>query len=165
MKKEQLLLVSLIIGVLLLDLFIIKQNNIIMNSSKTDIKKIAEMSIEAVKNGETDALPEYIEARKQAEYYNQIAKELQPYAIEEREKYPEPRLLINGTKIELSYSGDRLDYSQDSVWNELNELKKQRENVLKTAFKSDFTMVDDNGEVVPKVGIKTHGKQIIKISY
>ena len=72
---------------------------------------------------------------------------------------------MNGASIELSFSGDRLDYAQDTIYQELHKALKERENDLKTAFKSDHTIVDCNGEVIPKVGIKTHGKQVIKVSY
>ena len=135
------------------------------NTSKTDLKELASQSIEAVKNGQIDALPEYIEARKQEEYYKQLGKELQPYAINEREQYPEKRLNIKGATIELSYSGDRLNYSEDTIYNELEKALKQRQKELKMAHDTEHTIVDCNGEVIPKVGIKTHGKQIIKVSY
>ena len=134
-------------------------------TSKTDLKELALQSIEAVKNGEADALPEYIEARKQEEYYKQLSKELQPFAISEREQYPEKRLNTLGAFTELSYTGDRLNYSEDTIYNELEKALKERQKELKMAHDTPHTIVDCNGEVIPKVGIKTHGKQIIKVSY
>ena len=136
-----------------------------MKSSKTEVKELGANMIEAVKSGDVDALPELIETKKQIELLKAYEDELKPYAINEREQYPEKRLPLNGAFVELSYSGDRLNYSQDTIWNELNQSLKEREKDLKTAYKSDHTIVDCNGEIIPKVGIKTHGKQIIKISY
>ena len=137
-----------------------------MNSSKTDIKELGENMIEAVENGEKYALDEIVRVTKEIEFLKSYKEKLKKIAIDELyDKYGGKKTYLHGAYVEISYSGDRLDYSQDSVWNEYHSLEKQRENVLKTAFKSEFTMVDDNGEVVPKVGIKTHGKQIIKISY
>jgi len=165
MKLEKTLLVLSITAVLFLEITQTVQNEIIMNSSKNEIKEIAEQSIEAVKNGEASALETYIEARKQEEYYKKLAEAVKELAIEEREQYPEKSLILNETKIELSYSGDRLNYNEDNTFNQLDSALKQRQKELKEAYNSNNTHVDCDGVEVPKVGIKTHGKRIIKLSY
>lgn len=165
MNKNKLLLVLAFGLVLFFEITQTVQTVRIMNSSKTEVKELGANLIEAVKNGDADALPELIETKKQIELLKAYEEELKPYAIEERERYAEKRLPMNGAFVELSYSGDRLDYDQDPIFKELNEALKNRQKELKEAYKCEHTIVDCNGEIIPKVGVKTHGKQIIKISY
>ena len=136
-----------------------------MNSTKHEIQELAENSIENVLNGEASALETFIDARKQAEYYTKIAEAVKDLAIEERELYKEKRLKMKGAAIELSYSGDRLQYDDDTTHKELNQALKKRARELKDAYNSEHTIVDCDGVVIPKVSVKTHGKQIIKVSY
>ena len=165
MRKEKALLVSVLGLVLFFEILNTIQNNNKMNSTKHEIQELAENSIENVLNGEASALETFIDARKQAEYYTKIAEAVKDLAIEERELYKEKRLKMKGAAIELSYSGDRLQYDDDTIYKELNQALKQRQNELKEAYKCDNIIVDCNGEIVPKVPVKTHGKQIIKVSY
>ena len=72
---------------------------------------------------------------------------------------------MKGAAIELSYSGDRLQYDDDTTHKELNQALKKRARELKDAYNSEHTIVDCDVVVIPKVSVKTHGKQIIKVSY
>ena len=69
------ILLALSLGLILtFEVLNFTQNIYYMNTtSKTDLKELALQSIEAVKNGEADALPEYIEARKHLE--NNVIRE------------------------------------------------------------------------------------------
>ena len=136
-----------------------------MSSTKREINELGANMIEAVKNGEADALPELIETKKNIELLKAYEEELKPFAIQERELYADKRLPMNGAYVELSYSGDRLNYDDDPIYKELNKALKNRVKELKEAYKCEHTIVDCEGVVIPKVGVKTHGKQIIKISY
>ncbi|MGV6830343.1 MAG: hypothetical protein ACWA5P_02115 [bacterium] len=71
----------------------------------------------------------------------------------------------NGVKFSLRNSGDRLDYEKDEVYKELKERLKSREDLLKLAWKSKDEIYDNEGVLVPKVGIKTVGKMSLVISY
>jgi len=165
MNTDRILLVSAFGLILLLETLQTLQTNNIMNSSKTEVKELGSNMIEAVKNGEADALPELIETKKNIELLKAYEEELKPFAIQEREMYPDKRLPMNGAYVELSYSGDRLNYDDDPIYKQLNEALKNRVKELKEAYKCEHTIVDCEGVVIPKVGVKTHGKQIIKISY
>ena len=136
-----------------------------MNSTKEETKQLGQNMIEAVKQGELDALDEIVRIKKEIEFLESYYDELKPYAIEEREKYPEKRLNIKGALIELSYTGDRLDYDSDPIYKELNDAKKHRQKELKDAYKTSNDVVTSDGELIPKIPVKSAGKQIIKITY
>lgn len=165
MNKDKLLLVLALGLILFLETVQTLQTNNFMQSSKREINQLGANMIEAVKNGDAYALPELIETKKQIELLKAYEEALKPYAIEEREKYADKRLPMNGAFVELSYSGDRLNYDDDPIHKDLNDAIKNRVKQLKEAHKCDNIIVDCDGVVVPKVGVKTHGKQIIKISY
>lgn len=136
-----------------------------MNSTKEETRQLGQNMIEAVKEGELDPLDEIVRVKKEIEFLESYYDELKPYAIEEREKYPEKRLNIKGAFVELSYTGDRLDYDSDPIYKELNDAKKQRQKQLKDAYKTSNDIVTSDGEVIPKIPVKSAGKQIIKINY
>lgn len=71
----------------------------------------------------------------------------------------------NGVKFQLRNTGDRLDYENDEVYKELKDKLKDREELLKTAWKSKDEIYDSEGVQVPKVGIKTAGKQTMVITF
>ena len=72
----------------------------------------------------------------------------------------------HGIKIEAQNTGDRLNYEDDEVYSNLKAQLKEREAQLKMAHKSVGLMLEeDNETIIPKVGIKTHGKETIKITF
>lgn len=82
--------------------------------------------------------------------------------------------VIRGVKIEKSSSPTKLNYEEDSKWAIINNQLKGREDLLKSQFKlrlknlgnTDFVgIVDEGGEQVPVVNIKSGGGEIIKLTY
>lgn len=80
----------------------------------------------------------------------------------------------NGVRFSVANTGDRMDYGQDPIYADLAKKLKQREDLLKHALKSDLEVYstvydEETGEefagLVPKVGVKTYGKTIVKIEY
>lgn len=72
---------------------------------------------------------------------------------------------LNGVRFSLSNTGDRLDYEKDVLYKSLKDKLKDREDLLKLAFKSGDVIYDSDGVEVPKVPIKTHSKSVIKVSF
>ena len=72
---------------------------------------------------------------------------------------------VDGVEYTLSNTGDRLSYEDDEVYKELSEKLKERSELLKLAFKSKDIIFDSEGCEVPKVGIKTPSKEIIKMKF
>lgn len=131
--------------------------------SKGRISLAAQQTVEKVRNGEIDPLKTYIQAKAYQGYFTEIVKNTQSDAIAEIEKYGKDDRVLS-CKVELSNTGERLDYEKDPVYADLKKQLKERENELKTAFKSKNTMVDENGEVIPKVPVKTPSYQTPKIT-
>lgn len=71
----------------------------------------------------------------------------------------------NGVTFTERNTGDRLDYSNDEVYAKLQSKLKQREELLKIAYKSDETIYDSEGIEVSKVPIKTHGKLTLNVKF
>ena len=123
--------------------------------AKEDVKNI-------VDGGEVELANALIDSARVSEYITNFVKELKPHITEEEfgKEYD-----LKGAKISFRGTGDRLDYEQDEVYKELKEKLKERENLLKTAFKSKDMIFDNQGLDVPKVGIKTVSKQTVVITY
>jgi hypothetical protein len=62
-------------------------------------------------------------------------------------------------------TGDRLDYATDPIYAQIQEQLKEREALLKVAFKSKQPIYDEHGAEVPKVPVKTHGKEALVVKF
>jgi len=71
----------------------------------------------------------------------------------------------NGVEFSTRYSGDRLDYEKDVVYKDLKKQLDDRTALLKLAYKSKDVIYDSEGVDVPKVPIKTHGKNSLVITF
>ena len=72
---------------------------------------------------------------------------------------------VDGVEYTLSNTGDRLNYEDDEVYKELSEKLKDRQELLKLAYKSKDVIFDSEGCEVPKVGVKKPSKEIIKMKF
>lgn len=134
--------------------------------TKTQIEDLAQQTAEAIcEGGEKDVLELYTESKKKEYFEKCLQKNLEVYAIEERQKYPEKRLEKYDCKIELSRSGDRYDYEKDVEYKKKKDDLKSYELELKKAAMSTGTYFDENGTMINKVPVKSYGKEIIKIIY
>ncbi len=114
---------------------------------------------EVLDSGNTTPIKALTNAVRLKEFINSFESELRS-KIEITEETTE-----NGVKFTIMNTGDRLDYEQDEKYKELSDKLKERGELLKLAYKSKDTIYDSEGEEVPKVGIKTHGKETIKLSF
>jgi hypothetical protein len=73
-------------------------------------------------------------------------------------------LVSSGVKIEFSEGSMRLNYKDDLVYESLQNQLKQREELLKVAFKSENPIYDHEGVEVPKVS-PNYTKPFLKVSY
>ena len=71
----------------------------------------------------------------------------------------------NGVEFSTRNSGDRLDYEKDVVYKDLKKQLDDRTALLKLAYKSKDVIYDSDGADVPKVPIKTHGKNSLVITF
>lgn len=78
---------------------------------------------------------------------------------------PEKTYKLKGCEFTMRNTGDRLDYMSDPIYSKLHEQLKAREDLLKLAFKSKQPIYDEHGAEVPKVEIKTYGKETLNVKF
>lgn len=131
--------------------------------SKKEVQAKAKEDATAILDqGEKDIAGVVIDATRLNEYLTTLIGVLKPNVTES--DYGKDYQLKNG-KISFRASGDRLDYESDLVYLELKERLKEREDLLKLAYKSKDIIFDGEGVEVSKVGIKTHSKDSVVITY
>lgn len=129
-------------------------------------KEIVEKAQQDVQNivdgGEVTLEDALMDSVRLEEYLKTFSKELKKHIDEETfgKSYDH-----KGGNISFRGTGDRLDYEQDEVYTTIKELLKEREELLKLAFKSKDMIFDADGIEVPKVGVKTPSKQTIVIKF
>lgn len=83
---------------------------------------------------------------------------------EVRKHLPEENFEHLGVKFSYASGGDTINYKDDEVWANLKKKLDQRQELLKTALKSDELIFDSEGVEVPKVST-TARKSSIRISF
>ncbi len=81
------------------------------------------------------------------------------------DQVPEKEYKKSNVVFSMRNTGDRLDYMQDDIYEKLSNQLKERADLLKVAYKSTDAIYDADGVQVPKVGIKTHGGEVLTIKF
>jgi hypothetical protein len=116
-----------------------------------------------IETGES-ALDRTIEISRQIALLEAEKKTLKEYAFDERALHGSDVLEIQGCKISISNTGDRLQYNEDPIIAEHNKAIEERKKDVKTAVKSTGVYFDADGVEVEKVPVK-YGSEVIKISF
>lgn len=125
--------------------------------SKKELKLKAKEAVTSLLDaGDTDLTRSASNIARLKEVVTELDKQLRPH-LEAAEAY--------GVKITMKNTGDRLDYEQDDVYKSLKTQLKEREDILKMAYKTSSPIYDEEGVEIPKVGIKTHGSLVPNISF
>lgn len=125
----------------------------IVVKAKDDVKTM-------VDSGEVDIAEAVIDATRLSEYLKVFVSELRNHVDDKYDKYE-----CKGVKLTFKGTGDRLDYECDEVYTELKERLKEREELLKLAYKSKDMIFDSEGVEVPRVGLKSASKQTLNINF
>ncbi len=141
---------------------------------KLELKKINELSKKEIQASATVAAEQIINdglvepsgslvmAKKLVEYCIHFIKGLESNVRAEVDK--NSGLEINGVTLSLGSTGVRLSYEDDSVYKELKDKLKAREELLKTVHKQKLEIADgETGEMVPIVGIKSQSKETLVV--
>lgn len=107
--------------------------------------------------------------RKMIAVAEAACKELNPDLIDELYKADANGLKVNGAKIEKSHTANTYNWSEDVEYKNLDNAAKARKALVSTANKYkadgiDALVVDGEGAEVHPVNIKTHGKEIAKVT-
>lgn len=125
----------------------------IVAKAKQDVKAI-------VDSGEVDIAEAVVDATRLSEYLKVFVSELRNHVGDEYDKYE-----CKGVKLSFKGTGDRLDYEQDEKYAEIKAQLKEREELLKLAYKSKDMIFDSEGVEVPRVGVKNASKQTLNINF
>lgn len=115
--------------------------------------------VQKVKDGEKNVLDVFPLIYEMKKSFSELESELKEYVIQEREKYDKKESVVkHGYEISVmtrtSYS-----FSHDEHWEAINQARKNRETMLKKAFKmneKNQTLTDpETGEIVPPAEVKT----------
>jgi hypothetical protein len=130
---------------------------------KKEIVEKAKADVEAIVDGGEVTIEDAImDSVRIEEYIKVFTKELKKHLSEETLGKSFDN---KGGNISFRGTGDRLDYEQDEVYASLKELLKEREDLLKTAYKSKEVIFDSEQNPVPKVGVKTPSMQTVVIKF
>lgn len=113
---------------------------------------------EGVLNGDLNALSVYIDLKRFEKDLAEAIKEVQGFAIQEAEKYPEKSFEAFGASVEKKNGTSRWDYSNIREWNLAKERLKQIEVIAQVGG------MDESGNEIPKA-FKIEGKPTISISF
>lgn len=114
-------------------------------------------------DGFQDATVLTVQARKAKEYIEAFLKQLDYETRAQITQDPEGWKDVFGVTLSLSSTGDRLLYEKDDQYAHLSRKLKERKRLLDLAHKQSDEVFDSLGEQVPKVGIKTPSKEILKV--
>lgn len=123
-----------------------------------------------IESGETRPLPAFLQAKALAWLSKEIENRVKDLAIEEAATYGKDDSIFNGARFTIKSTGERLDYSEDIEYAELESKLKARKDLLNDAYKMFVKhgkpLIDDKtGELVPVVRIKTESQQTISVSF
>jgi hypothetical protein len=113
--------------------------------------------IEQVKEGDLNPLEVYVKHIKQKKLHESISKEVYKLAIEEAEKYDQKTFREYDSEINISGTGKKYNFEEDLEYFTLKSQLKEREELLKKAVLIKEDIVGEDGEVVPKVSLKSAG--------
>lgn len=103
----------------------------------------------------------FVQARKAKEYLESFIKAVDS---ETRAKVTQDggESLVYGCTLSLGSSGDRFNFEEDFEYSRIKAMLKDREELLRVACKAKESIYDSDGGEVPRVGIKSHSKEMLK---
>ena len=114
--------------------------------------------------GDHSASELVVMGRKAIEYLGSFVREIEGEAIGETDEMQEENK-VHGAILTNGSTGDRLNYKEDPEWSRIKDLLVEREGLLKLARKAKLPFYDSDGAEVPKVGLSSPSKEILRIKF
>lgn len=122
--------------------------------SQEIVKQLADLAYNA-QEGNESALKVSAILKKVEASASDLRKSIESQAIDEADKYDKKEdIVLAGCKIETR-SRTSPQYNEDSEYKRLGLLQKNRKDMLKKSIGFEDELYDDNGEIIPKVEVKT----------
>ena len=145
-------------------------SNLIIPSAinSLDKKEIQQLAVDSANalldEGIQSPLAMYVTCKKIIEYYSTLVDKLKDSATDSGYKFNKQITL--GAKVEIRNTGDKLDYSSDTIYAELEAKLKARKELLNFSYKSySATIFDEEGIEVQKIPIKTNGVESLFVTF
>jgi hypothetical protein len=122
--------------------------------------------VELIDNGDLNPLEAHAKAKAIMAALKDVIDQTEQQARDEADKYGGKTFQAFGAKVTLKDGNVTPNYDEDAVWNSIKQQLKDREELLKLAFKSKDAEITDTttGEVVPRVSAK-YAKSSISIQF
>ena len=130
--------------------------------SKSNILTLSEKLIEPFEKGEKTAIEMDMQLKFIEETIKQARANINSYVTSSN---IEKGLEINGCKISRKEGYAQLNYEDDPEYLRIKTLLAERKELLDSAFKSTHNIVTDDGEVIPKVSVKSYTKDSVSYTF
>ena len=142
----------------------LKQFESVKNMTKHELIALGNTDANALMDsGDYDSTTLAVSARKAVEYLGAFIATLDSFVMDELTMNGEGNIkMVLGSELSLGSTGDRLDFEKDAIYRNLNVQLKQRMALVKMATVDTEPIVDENGEIVEPVPIKTASRQTIR---
>jgi hypothetical protein len=131
--------------------------------TKSNLLSTSENILTGVNEGEISPLNAYVVGKALEFVAKDLIANTKELAI--KEVYSDKKGTYKGAEYQIKSEATYYDYSADPVYASLEAQLKARKELLSTVAKLKQTVVDENGEVVPKVPVKSGGAETIAISF
>jgi hypothetical protein len=138
--------------------------NLQINTSldKVGIEEVSENLIELFKNGELEALEMDCKLKFAEESIKVAREKIKPYVM--KKEIGSTHELF-GCKVSKRNGYAILDFEQDAEYAMLKKQLDERKALLSQSFKTVHNVVTDNGEVVPKLPVKSYTSDSISYTF
>ncbi len=130
--------------------------------SKSNISKLSEMLIEPFESGEKTAIEMDMQLKFVEETVKQAREKINGFVTQSN---IDKGLEIEGCKVSRREGYAQLNYEDDKTYLQLKTLLAERKELLDSAFKSNHNIVTDEGEVIPKVSVKSYTKDSVSYTF
>jgi hypothetical protein len=137
-------------------------NPVSVQLDRVGIEEVSEKLIEAFKNGEIDALEMDCKLKFAEESIKVAREKIKPYVM--KKEIGSTHELF-GCKVSKRNGYAILDFEQDAEYAMLKKQLDERKALLSQSFKTVHNVVTEDGEVVPKLPVKSYTSDSISYTF
>ena len=137
-------------------------NPVSVQLDRVGIEEVSEKLIEAFKNGELDALEMDCKLKFAEESIKSSREKIKPYVM--KKEIGSTHELF-GCKVSKRNGYAILDFEQDAECAMLKKQLDERKALLSQSFKTIHNVVTEDGEVVPKLPVKSYTSDSISYTF
>lgn len=137
-------------------------NPVSVQLDRVGIEEVSENLIEAFKNGELEALEMDCKLKFAEESIKSAREKIKPYVM--KKEIGSTHELF-GCKVSKRNGYAILDFEQDAEYAMLKKQLDERKALLSQSFKTVHNVVTEDGEVVPKLPVKSYTSDSISYTF